>query len=451
MKHRFWSLAAALVLVMLLLSSSSASVQAATTISDDKATVSADETIEGNLYIAGDSVTIEGTVTGDVIAVGRQITLGEDGEIGGDLLCAAANIYIEGNLKGDLRCAGYTIEMMDASRVGGEVTTAGFGLHLSEGGVIDGEILALGAQAVLSGDVNSDVRFAGAGLEINGRVNGDVVAKVAGSDEGSLKEQTAFTTMMPNAPQAPPAFAKMGLTIGPDAEITGDLSYESPEEAEIPRNGVAGTVTFDEIVVQEDGASEDREPDSPFVKWLKAFRQSFVPLLVFGTILLFATPRLLNRGRETVATQALPSAGWGLLTVVVAFAGVFVLLLGTLIGLILFGQIGLPALSAPLLATSALVFVMLTMGTLLLSWVGRAIVGYFLGRWILDRSGEGAMHPFIALLLGTLIYALLVTIPYVGGLIGIVAMLIGLGAVVWHLFRLMSALRSDATTTSAGV
>jgi hypothetical protein len=59
------------------------------------------------------------------------------------------------------------------------------------------------------------------------------------------------------------------------------------------------------------------------------------------------------------------------------------------------------------------------------------------------------VHPFVALLLGTLIYALIATLPYVGSLLGLVATLIGLGAVVSHLFRLLGALRSDATMMSA--
>src|SRR5712664_4012453 len=47
-------------------------------------TVAKDETIKGNIYLAGDRVRVEGTVDGDVFAAGKDIDV--DGHVTGDIL-----------------------------------------------------------------------------------------------------------------------------------------------------------------------------------------------------------------------------------------------------------------------------------------------------------------------------------------------------------------------------
>ena len=54
----------------------------------DSIYVAADEIVDGNFYAAGNSITIEGNIVGDVIGVAAQ-TINISGRVEGDVICAA--------------------------------------------------------------------------------------------------------------------------------------------------------------------------------------------------------------------------------------------------------------------------------------------------------------------------------------------------------------------------
>ncbi len=75
---------------------------------------------------------------------------------------------------------------------------------------------------------------------------------------------------------------------------------------------------------------------------------------------------------------------------------------------------------------------MLTSGTifgLILGYLTQIIVAYFGGRWLLGRkTPEAKVHPFWALLIGTLIVVALTALPILGGIITLIIIIFGLGA-----------------------
>ena len=118
----------------------------------DDITVSDDERIDGDLYLFGGDIYVDGDVTGDLVVFGGTVSVG--GEIGGDLLVGAGTVELTGAVLGDIRTGA------------GQVTIRGD---------VGEDILAGTGRLRVDGDVGGDIVF-GAGLvDIGGTVAGDVL------------------------------------------------------------------------------------------------------------------------------------------------------------------------------------------------------------------------------------------------------------------------------------
>jgi len=62
---------------------------------------------------------------------------------------------------------------------------------------------------------------------------------------------------------------------------------------------------------------------------------------------------------------------------------------------------------------------------LLLAYISTAL---FIGNWVFSLTGRSSVHLAVVLLLGLFALTLLCMLPFVGGLIRFVALVIGLGA-----------------------
>jgi len=104
------------------------------------------------------SVTVEGTLDGDVMSLGGG-TVTVSGEITGDLVSMGGPVAIPGRVRGDVSSIGGPIEI--SGQVNGNVSAVGGKVTLSGEGRVDGEISALGGgvekgpKAVHRGSVNS--------------------------------------------------------------------------------------------------------------------------------------------------------------------------------------------------------------------------------------------------------------------------------------------------------
>src|SRR5690606_37669502 len=95
-------------------------------------------------------------------------------------------------------------------------------------------------------NVNAGVQ----GLQVDGEIGGDLHAEVGSSEDNSLNN----TFMIPQQPGVPaPIRVPGGLTVGPDAVISGDLTYTGREQAAVPAGAVAGEISYTQMVVEGDG------------------------------------------------------------------------------------------------------------------------------------------------------------------------------------------------------
>jgi cytoskeletal protein CcmA (bactofilin family) len=314
-------------------------------------TITIDGTINGDLWVAGGTLTINGRVNGDVVAT--VATLNIDGEVARSVRVAAGEVNIDGYIYGDLLFGGGDLNISGTATIGGDLLFAGG--DVSVNGVIGGYIRGYGGEVTLADGVGSYV------------------------DIGVEK-----------------------LTVAASAVIQGDLTYTSQDEAVIHSNAyIGGTVT------------RNLPREWPF-KWgvlsnVLANLLAFLMILLIGIILVLVMPRRMALMSDTIKAKPWWSLGWG---AVILFATPVAALV------VLITIIGIPL---------ALIGLALWGIAIYLSQIPAAL---FIGRWLLGyfnkTDSRGVMVG--ALALGLAILCLLRMIPYLGFFIGLAAALFGLGA-----------------------
>lgn len=150
----------------------------------DQVVVSADETVDGDLYISGGQVRVEGDVDGDLVVAAGTVTI--SGEVTGDLMASAGTIDIAGEVIGDARIA-----------VGTLTVTGSIGEDLF--------VAAGQATVTSSGEVGEDLVFANGSMTIDGAVAGDVLGATANYDRQGTVGGTENVTVDTGEEEPPTA------------------------------------------------------------------------------------------------------------------------------------------------------------------------------------------------------------------------------------------------------
>ena len=303
------------------------------------------------------------------------------------------------------------------SRAGGTVV-------VEEGETINEDLEAFGGDIVVRGTVNGDLSAVGGNVRIEGEVTGDVNAFagnvwIAGPVGGNVEAAAGNVYVQPDAEIAGDLEAAAGnvvvagsvggnaelaggtVTLAETATIDGNVEYAVGEDGQFTNRGatVGGTITRVEDV--EAGPLEG--PQAP--GWVFGI-YGFLVNLLLGAILLLLLPGFSAAVADRIATDPLRTAGIGLLTLV-AVPILLVLLVITIVGI-------------PLALVGALLFGLLV-------WVALVYGRFAVGVWLL--SLVDAENRWLSLVVGLLVLGLASRIPWVGGLIDFVVLLLGLGAV----------------------
>jgi cytoskeletal protein CcmA (bactofilin family) len=126
----------ALVLAPLLLSISP--VFSNNTIARKQVTITSNQVINDDLYLAGETFTIDGRVKGDAVLAGKQITI--NGIIDGDLIVAGQTVLINGTVNDDVRIAGQVLMLDSKAKIGDDLIAAGASLEKKAGSSVGGDI-----------------------------------------------------------------------------------------------------------------------------------------------------------------------------------------------------------------------------------------------------------------------------------------------------------------------
>ena len=327
---------------------------------------------QGDLYAFGDRVDIEGRLDGDLVTVARVVYL--DGQIEGDVFAAADQIDIRGTVG-------------DSTRV-----TAN---RIYVDGTIDGDLNAAGNEVRLgkNSQIKDRLRAAGRIVEIDGTVDGDVIAYageviISGTVRGgaTIRAET--------------------IDLAPNAYIGGDLDYtaRTPLSPEALAR-VSGTVQF--TPASEVGGDDE---DAGITTWSVAFWIWMTSAaLLSGLILVALFRRLVPSLVSAVKGQAV---------------------IGTLLG---FGAV-LAVPAAAIVAMVTLVGLPVGVAGLLLFavalYIAKLPVAAWAGGQVLALAGRPNASPYATMAVGVVLLYALFTIPYLGGLVYLIATWLGLGAMI---------------------
>lgn len=336
--------------------------------------------VGSDYFGVGGMLSLTEAVEGDALLAGGSVSTAS--EIEGDLVAAAGELSIGGAVGDDLYAAGGNVRF-DAI-VQGNARVAGGDVTVGPATVVVGGLSLAGARVEFSGNAHEYLRASGGSVRIDGVVQGDA--------EVSAEQ----------------------LVVGPEARIGGRLLYHGPGEPEVADGAVIA------------GGLESRPGDGP--RRFDDFRPRlhdgvhgvgrvlwFAGVFAAGALYLLLAPRFASEAAATVGRRPLPSLGLGL-AIAVCVPFVAMVLLITIIGI-------------PL----ALLLVALYFVVLFLGWMTTAL---FLGQRGLEvlRAGKPATRGWqlVALLLALVALWLVRQIPLVGSLIGLVALLAGIGALTWR-------------------
>ncbi len=415
-----WQLLVVLGLLGLLLLGGIGSASASDIRSGDTVTIAAGEVIDDDLIVFGNTVVMNGTVNGDLVAFGNTITV--NGTVNGSAMLAGQTLLVGGTVKGTLYGGGSTLTLAPLARIERNMFFGGYNLETRSESVIARDLVFGGSQAVLGGSVGRDAKLAGQALELNGRVAGNVRAEVG---EPQVIPMNFFAGA--NLPPAIPS----GLRVSKNAEIGGQLLYASTVEQAgailaQPRGGV--------VYSQQIRATSNAPAPSPY-EWLFTRLRDFFTVLILGALALWIAPRYVNQAVTHARDKTLAATGWGLVVLVVGYAlvavaGIVLMIVGIVIATTTLGGLAAATFGIGAGAT-ALLF---TVFTAVVLWGSKVIIACLIGKLLFQAvAKQYADNLLAAFVVGLVLFEIVAAIPFLGTIVTIVAVLLGLGA-IWYVY-----------------
>jgi hypothetical protein len=337
-------------------------------------TVAANETVDDTLVVTGNTVHMDGVVNGDLLAFGRTVEV--RGTVKGDLVSLAKRTVVSGTVEGRI----YTFsESLDLDgQLGHSLYGFAQNLRVNDRGRVGEGIVAAVGDVSLEGEVKR-------GVDILTSGNADV--------SGSIGRDLTMTGV--------------SLTLTNTARVGGNVKARVHQLAQVHIADGATIAGKRDIQV--------RVRESQFARPRFYFHQAawFAAAMLVGWLGLVLFP-----GFFRSTTQAVGS-GWLSLGVGVGvLAGVPLAMIVAAITLI-----GIPI--------SLMLFAMY----LAAIYLAKIWVGAFLGRILLKPSGTTKDEWLLGLLLGLFILTIVGFIPYLGGLVRLGVVCLGLGAFAGQLYR----------------
>jgi len=324
-----------------------------------------------SVFAAGPDVLITADVDDDVIVAGGDVTLRD--AAAEQVIAAGGWVRLEQVRARDLILLGGDVSV-DAG-VADDVLIAGGDVHLRKGTVVAGTATVASGKFVLDGEVAGDLRVAAGDVIIRGLVGGD-----AEIDAGRLR-------------------------LAPGARIAGQLRHRGPEPARVAEGAV--------VMGGSQYVATEAEPGGGVLGAVWSAVLAALGLGLVGLVLHAVWPGLLPAAADCISTRPVAALGSGLALLIVTPV-IVVVLMFTLIGLPLALMLlaGYAALLVPAVLVSA----------------------SHLGLWARRRArpapgpGDGLLMRSLLTCGGLFALALLAALPWVGGLIALLTLAFGLGA-----------------------
>ena len=332
------------------------------------------DTIPDDLYAAGSRVVVEGTIEGDLIAFAAEEVV-ISGQVTGSVVAVAPTVTVGGEVGGSVRSTANRLAI--SGSVGRDLVGAALRAELTTESTIEGDVLVWAIRMAAAGSIGTDLEGTQRTLELAGSVGGDVDVSV-----NSL------------------------IVTGP-LEVTGDLGYRSPSEAEgLGQATVSGVVTHKTPL-----------PPNIRIRALGLLTRFLVVLGLTCAALLVAWgwPGRTESAGVRARANVWRALGRGALVILSPFivAGIAALIAGLV-----------PAsASLPLLAIFVPLVPALAGLVLVLSLVAGVPAILALGRAL---PGERGLYGSVVV--GSIVAGILWLLPWIGWLVPLLVLPIGLGA-----------------------
>jgi cytoskeletal protein CcmA (bactofilin family) len=348
--------------------------------------IAKDQTVDGNLYAAGQSITIDGNVNGDVICAGQTVDI--SGDVAGDVICAGQVIIISGKVGGNARVAGNAIALK---------------------GEIARNTMAFGATVSLYNDatIGWDMMVGAGNLDIRGKIGGNlhggagatIIAGEIGKDVTlSLNSNSQEKNSM--------------LAIEKDTKINGNLTYTDQVDANIKDGAqINGEITRNEP--KSKAGKNDGKRWWAF-GWGIGWVYSLLASLIVGFVLIGLWKNQVIKMTDNMLAKIKPSISWG-------FAIIF--LTPIAIVLIMITIVGIP-------------LALLILG----SWLGaifisKILIGIMIGRSLMEKFWTRKKDSLpLAVIFGLLTTNIIFSIPIIGWIIALIGICWGIGG-AWAYYR----------------
>lgn len=330
-----------------------------------------EEVREGNVYLIGQNITVDGEIKGDLIAVANLITV--NGHVGGDIITAGSTLNVNGQVDGNIRALGNQINLN--SSVGKNITLVAAVLNYGQSASTGGDLVVMASQLNLSGSVIGHLYAGGDLINIDGKIGKGADLRLGGT-------------------------AKTPLNISNEAIINGDLNYYSKNAANITnRAAISGQLNHKEIGGQK----------SPLLAWFWGRLYALFAALICGLVLITLLKKKWPQFKKLSENKVGRNFGIGAL----------ILFLSPLAALILaITFIGLP-LAAIIIAVWLIVI-----------YLAKILVAVLFGGWLenklFKKEDPGLFRPLV---LGVLAAWIVFSIPFIGWLISLAATIFGLGLI----------------------
>ena len=367
-----------------------ASAHAATFGHSDNYILPGAQTLHDDLYAAGKTVDIQGTVDGDLVVGGQTVLI--SGVVTGDVIAAARELTVSGRIGGTVRAAGNNVTMNGP--VGHDVVVACGTFVLGPSGRAGRDALVGAGTASFGGRVDRDVRVGAGSAAFSGPVGGVVYArsKTITLLDGAVLEKDLLVT------------SRNDVTRAPGAIVRGRVErHMPPAEPSTRRAGGAA------------------------VGWVRGL----IGFLLFGALLQLLIAGSGATGSRTLASSPLASLGLGVLVAfAVPCAAAFLFVVGVMVG-------------GWWIALGAIVLYFFALAA------GYVVASVAVGSLLLARSGKAAPAYGWSLALGLFLVGLITAIPFLGKLVGWTAAVFGVGALALAWYRAWRASRPAAAAPLA--
>lgn len=346
-----------------------------------------EDIIEGNLYAAGQNITVEGKVKGDVFCAGQTVNI--RGSVDGDVICAGQTISIDANIGGNLRVAGSSIDI--AGNIARNAMVFGSNIITEASSTVGWDMMVGSVLAELRGKIGRDLDGGSAQMIIDGQIGKNVKLSL----DNNYKIKNSQTNK-----------AESVLTIAKAANIGGELNYTANNEATIEK----GAKINGKTIHNTPSPIKSTDHKTAYGTWVMAKIISIFSALLISLIMLTLWRKEIKTITEKMLNKIAPSIGWG-------FALFFLTPIAAI--LLIITIVGIP------LAAILFVFWLLAM------YIGKIIAAIMIGRSLLGKIKDENL--IWSMIVGIIASWIIFSIPIIGWLLALIAMWWSIGAVSMYI------------------